>query len=54
MLRQGVGLKYYEEECVRYLRGEPVTTFLVDRDLAARLDAENSPNVSGVVTAGAV
>ena len=33
----------YEEGCVRYLRGEPITTFLVDRDLAARLDAESSP-----------
>ena len=32
-----------EEEFVRYLRGEPITTFLVDRDLAARLDAESSP-----------
>ena len=44
-----LGLKYddqlYEEECVRYLRGQPVTTFLVDRDLAARLDAENGPKL---------
>ena len=31
-----------EEEFVRYLRGEPITTFLVDRDLAARVDTESS------------
>ena len=42
-----LGLQYddqlYEEDCVRYLRGEPITTHLVDRELAARLDAENGP-----------
>ena len=34
---------YMEHEQVRYLRGEPITSFLVDRELAARLDEENGP-----------
>ena len=35
--------RLYQTECVRYLRGEPITEFLVDRELAARLDEQNGP-----------
>lgn len=33
-------------DAVRYLRGEPITSFLVDRELAARLDEANGPATS--------
>jgi hypothetical protein len=45
-----LNLKWDDElgpaDAVRYLRGEPITSFLVDRELAARLDEENGPAIS--------
>ena len=42
-----LGFKYDdyldETDVVRYLRGEPITSQLVDRELATRLDEENGP-----------
>jgi hypothetical protein len=35
--------RLYQTECVRYLRGEPITDHLVDRELAAWLDEQNGP-----------